>query len=61
MKIKIGNKVYDSADSPIMVILTKADKANIKNMDPDCSKYCEYQKDDYTTDEIWKWMEDPKE
>jgi len=55
MKVKIGETVYDWRDQPIMVILGKQDKANIKNMHPDCSKYCCYPPQ-FTVDEIKKWM-----
>ena len=34
MKVKIGDKIYDSEQEPIMVILNDADKNNIKNMLP---------------------------
>ena len=56
MKIKIGNRVYTSKDQPIMIILTEADKQNISNMLPECTKYCEYSKDNFTEKEIDAWM-----
>ena len=56
MKIKIGEKIYDSTDEPIMVILSDKDKENIKNMLPECSKYCSFP-DTHNTDEILDWME----
>jgi hypothetical protein len=42
MKIKIGDKIYDSENEPIMVILSEQDKKNIKNMLPEATKYCSY-------------------
>ena len=42
MKVKIGEKIYDSNDEPIMIILGDDDKYNIEHMDPDCSNYCSY-------------------
>lgn len=42
MKVKIGNKIYNSEDEPIMVILSEKDKENIKNMAPYCTKYCSF-------------------
>lgn len=39
MKVKIGNKVYDAGNEPIMIILSQADKENIKNMHDDKMKY----------------------
>jgi len=62
MKVKVGDKVYDSAEEPIMVILTDGDKKNIANMSPEATKYCSYPgeekwtKDDYKA--IKEWMRD---
>lgn len=49
MKVKIGDKVYDSTKEPIMLILSEADKANISNMPisdryPNHRKYCSFPK-----------------
>ena len=38
MKVKIGNVVYDSDITPIMVVLTDWDKKNISKLKGD--KYC---------------------
>ena len=56
MKIKVGNKIYDGEKEPVMVILSVADKENIKNMPEDNFKYCCYP-DDMEADDILKWME----
>jgi hypothetical protein len=42
MKVKIGNKIYDSGNEPIMVILEGNDRKNITNMSPDATKYCSF-------------------
>lgn len=42
MKVKIGNRVYDSNIEPIMIVLSDSDKDNIKNMHKDATKYCSY-------------------
>lgn len=55
MKIKVGNKIYDAEDEPIMIILTDKDKKNIKNMLPTATKYCSYP-DNYDSDDIRKFM-----
>jgi len=61
MKIKVGNKIYDSGFEPIMVILSEGDKRNISNMHPDSNRYCVYPdkeewiKNDY--EKIKEWME----
>lgn len=56
MKIKVRNKIYDGFKEPIMVILTKQDKENIKNMLPEATKYCMYP-DSFSEEEIKKFME----
>ena len=45
MKIKVGDKIYDGNDEPIMIILEGKDKENIANMSPNATKYCQYPKD----------------
>lgn len=42
MKVKIGNKIIDSEDEPIMLILDNADKENIAAMLPAATKYLSY-------------------
>lgn len=60
MKVKVGNKVYDSNNEPIMIILNNGEKQQIANMHPDATKYCQYPDDeewmanDY--EKIKNWM-----
>ena len=42
MKIKIKDTVYDSSIEPVMIILDDTDKQNIRDMLPECFKYCSY-------------------
>lgn len=42
MKVKIGSKVYDANDQPIMLILDDIDKANIKAMSKEAKFYCAF-------------------
>ena len=56
MKVKVGGKVYDGKNKPVMVILTKWDKENITNMLPSATKYCEYPVEKYSVKQIEKWM-----
>jgi hypothetical protein len=42
MKVKIGDKIYDASEEPIMLILTQEDRKNIENMAPDATKYCAF-------------------
>ncbi len=55
MKVKVGDKLYDAFDQPIMVILNAVDKENIKNMHKDATKYCGYPIGS-DSDKILKWM-----
>ena len=59
MKVKIGNKIYDSEKEPIMIILNDSDKKNIANMLPECTKYCSYP-NNCDNEEIVKWMKDER-
>ena len=58
MLMKIGNKLYNPEDQPIMIILTDQDKENIKNMLPKCKKYCVYPSNEYSKEKILKWMKE---
>ena len=58
MKVKVGDVVYDSKDTPVMVILTQQDKENIKDMAPEATKYCTFPDGMYSADEILEWMND---
>ena len=44
MKVKIGNKIYDSEIEPIMIILNNKDKENIKAMSSEATKYASFPK-----------------
>lgn len=57
MKVKIGDRIYDSNDEPIMLILSDIDKENIKNMHSDATKYCTYPDDEeYSVNKIKRFM-----
>jgi len=58
MKVKVGNKVYDREKEPVMVILTEQDKKNIRDMHPDCTKYCVYPKEEKWTKNDYKKIKD---
>ena len=55
MKVKVGDTVYDGAVVPVMVILSDADKNNIANMLPECTKYASFP-DGISEAEIGVWM-----
>lgn len=57
MKVKVGDTIYDSADTRIMVILTDDDKNNIRNMHPSCTKYAAFP-DTCLESGVCRWMED---
>lgn len=42
MKVKVGDKIYDGNNEPIMVILSKGEKEQIAKMHPNATKYCVY-------------------
>jgi hypothetical protein len=54
MKIKIGDKIYDSNKEPIMLILDEEDVSNISNMEEQ-RKYCGYP-EDMIMEDIIKFM-----
>lgn len=60
MKVKVGNKVYDCAVEPVMVILEGNDKENIKNMLPECTKYASFPDGLMNEDEMRAWMKVPE-
>lgn len=55
MRVKIGNKIYDSKIEPIMLILEDYNKEDIKDMADESNKYCEYP-DGMDTQEVAKFM-----
>lgn len=55
MKVKIGNKIYNAEEEPIMLMLSDEDKKNIANMLPECKIYCAYP-DEYDKDKLEIWM-----
>lgn len=59
MKVKISNKIYDSENEPILLILTDQDKQNINNMHKDSYKFCSYP-DEMHSGDIEKWMKAKK-
>jgi hypothetical protein len=42
MKVKIGNRIIDSADEPIMIILDNNEKELIGSMSPEDMKFCSF-------------------
>lgn len=57
MKVKIGNKIYDSNDEPIMLIMDEIDKKNIKNMSKESTKFISFP-DKMNVEDIKKWAND---
>jgi len=54
MRVKIGNKIYDSKIEPIMLILEEYNKEDIAHMGA-AKKYCEFP-DGMNTNEIEEFM-----
>jgi hypothetical protein len=55
MKVKIGNKIYNEEDEPILLILNSEEKNLIKNMSKEDCNYCSYP-DNGVEEEIIKFM-----
>ena len=61
MRVKIGNKIYDGNEEPVMIILNKGEKQQIADMAPDATKFCqcpateEWSANDYAR--LKEWME----
>lgn len=61
MLVKVKDKIYDGEKEPVMVILTKEEKREIKNMSSDATNYCSFPDTDEWTEnnykKIKKWMD----
>ena len=58
MKVKVGDKIYDSEKEPILLILNSDDRMNISLMAPKATRFCSYpRKGPYDNDFIRKFME----
>ena len=55
MKVKVGNKIYDSNEEPIMIILDDVDKENIAKMHKDKYKFISYPSD-MNVDVVRNWV-----
>ena len=55
MKVKIGTKIHDSENEPIMIVLSECDKENITNMLPTATKYCSFP-ENWSPEEIKEFM-----
>lgn len=51
MQVKVGNKIYDGEQEPVMVILSDFEKQQIAQMAPGSNRFCSYP----STEE---WMSD---
>jgi len=56
MKVKIGNQIYDSSKTPVLLILDDLDKKNITAMLPTATKYCAFPGKGWDTEEIREFM-----
>jgi hypothetical protein len=56
MKVKVGNKIYDAENEPVMVILTDMDKYNIACMADDATMYAAAPEDYFSEEEFEEWM-----
>lgn len=60
MKIKIGDKWYaPEKGQPVMIVLSEQDKANIKGMHPNATKYALASDDEFENPSLFlEWMDD---
>ena len=56
MLVKIGEKIYNPVDQPILVILSEQDKELIRSMDKGTHCYCSYDDKKHTVEEIREWI-----
>jgi hypothetical protein len=59
MKVKVGDTWFEpEVGSPVMVVLSDADKLNIANMAPMATKYAEFaDTEEMTVEAKLAWME----
>jgi len=50
MRVKIGDKILNPNDEPIMIILSDQDKKNIADMPKEAHCYCEYPHSEHWTE-----------
>lgn len=60
MKVKIGNRIIDSNDQPVMIIFDEGEKELISNMSDDHLKLCLFPEDGDVS-EIERFMEDDED
>lgn len=56
MRVKIGNAIYDSLNTPIMIIFDEGESDQIGRMGEGDSKYCSYPNEGFSVDDIEKFM-----
>ena len=42
MKVKVGDKIYDGSEEPVMIIINDIEKKQIANLSEGKRKYCVY-------------------
>ena len=55
MKVKIGDKIYDSIEIPVVLIMDEYEKGLISEMGDDNSEFCSFP-DNYTIEDIQEFM-----
>lgn len=56
MRVKIGDRVYNSDDEPIMVILNGTEKWFVDTLDPDDNRFIVYPSDSLSEEEVEEFM-----
>ncbi len=58
MFVKIGNVIYDSCVTPIMLVLSDRAKQQISNMDPEQHRFCLFP-EEISNSDVKEFMNDP--
>lgn len=59
MKVKVGDKIYDASEIPVMIIMDKEDKWYLENFPYDrANKYAAFPENWGTTEEMHHWTKD---
>lgn len=59
MIVKVGNVCFDSQETPVLVVLSPAEKRQIGEMLPECVRFASYPGDAFgSQDQLLQWMAD---
>jgi len=59
MQVRIGDKIYDADQQPIMLVLSDLDRQQIAAMPAGLHCFCAFPADKFNQEDIQRWMESP--